>query len=174
MNEFGKLIDAQTLHFERILSGTRDQVWEYLVDYQKRSLWFAGGPTDLVSGGKMELIFRNSQFSKDPEPTPEKYKEYGDGFRSFATILEFEKPELLVIEWEEAIVRFQLVEVSVGQTKLTLTHENLKDDKKYRVGTFAGWHTHLNILVDRMNGNEVRGFWKVHMRLEEEYEKLLD
>jgi hypothetical protein len=39
----------------------------------------------------------------------------------------------------------------------------------FRVG--AGWHTHLEILADRLEGKEPQGFWKVHMPLEEEYEK---
>ena len=173
MNEFGKLINANTLQFERILPGTKDQVWEYLVDDHKRSLWFAGGPTDLVPEGKMELIFNNSQFSEVPDPIPDKYKDYRVGFKSYATIQEVRKPDLLVIAWEEGVIRFELTEFSAGNVKLTLTHERLKEDKEYRIGTLAGWHTHLNILVDRLNDNKVKGFWKVHMELEEAYDKLL-
>ena len=173
MNEFGKLIDAHTLQFERTLPGTKEQVWEYLVDDHKRSLWFAGGPTDLVVNGKMELIFNNSQFSEVTDPTPDKYQDYGDGFTSQATILEIQPPDLLVIEWEEGLIRFELEDLYANRVKLTLTHERLQDAKEYRVGTFAGWHTHLNILEDRLSGHEVKGFWKVHMKLEEEYDKLL-
>ena len=174
MNEFGILINANTLQFERILSGTKEEVWEYLVDDHKRSLWFAGGPADLVPDGKMELIFNNSRLSGISEPVPDKYKEYADGFKSFAIILKVKKPDLLEIKWEEGIVRFELEQLSEGNTKLTLAHEKLKEGKEYKIGTLAGWHTHLNILVDRIAGNEVKGFWAVHMGLEKEYDKLLE
>lgn len=173
MNEFGKLINGNTLEFKRILPGSLEQVWEYIVDDHKRSLWFAGGPTDLAPEGKMDLIFNNSQLSEIPDPTPDKYKDFGDGFKSIATILEVKKPYLLVIDWE-GIVRFELAELSEGKIELTLTHEKLQDGKDYRIGTFAGWHTHLNILVDRFNRNQVKGFWQVHMQLEKEYGKRLD
>ena len=174
MNEFGKLMDGNTLEFKRILNGSLEQVWDYLVDDHKRSLWFAGGPTDLKPNGKMDLIFNNSQFSEIHDPTPDKYKDFGDGFKSTATILEIRKPDLLVIDWEGGIVKFELKALSAGNIELTLTHEKLKDDKEYRIGTLAGWHTHLNILHDRLNGNKVKGFWEVHMRLEEEYRERLD
>ncbi|MEM1406878.1 MAG: SRPBCC family protein [Bacteroidota bacterium] len=174
MNEFGKLIDGNTLQFKRILPGTLEQVWEYLVDDRKRSLWFAGGPTELKPNGKMDLIFNNSQFSDTPDPTPDKYKDVGDGFKSTATILEVKKPVLLVIDWEGGNVKFELSRLSEGNIELTLTHEKLPEDREYRIGTFAGWHTHLNILFDRLNSNKVKGFWTVHMQLEEEYGKRLD
>ena len=174
MNKFGKLINHNTLQFERILPGTKEQVWEYLVDDHKRSLWFAGGPTDLVPKGRMELIFNNSQFSDEPEPVPEKYKKYGDGYKSYATIVEVKAPELLIIQWEEGLVSFELSEHSEGSIKLILTHEKLPQEKDAKIGTLAGWHGHLDILDHRLKGNKVNGYWSTHMKLEEEYEKMLE
>ena len=149
MEKYGKLIDKTTLQFERILPGTPEHIWEYLVDGEKRALWFAGGPTELIPNGKMDLLFKNSKFSKVPDPAPEKYKEYADGFKSSATILEFKEPHRLVIDWEGGLVTFTLEELNEGKVKLTLTHERLQDSNEYRVGTLAGWHTHLDILHDR-------------------------
>lgn len=173
MNNYGKLIDSNTLQFERVLPGSRERVWQYLVDAEKRSLWFAGGPTDLSPNGRMELHFHNSTLSEIPDPTPEKYQEYGDGYQSFATILEVKEPELLKIKWEEGLVTFSLEDLGNGETKLTLTHERLQDTDEYKIGTLAGWHTHLDILSDHFHGAEIKGFWKVHMQLEEEYTGLL-
>ena len=119
MNKYGKLINPTTLQFERMLPGPIDRVWEHLVDDTKRALWFAGGPTDLVPNGKMELVFNNSHFSSVPDPTPEKYKEYGDGYISFATIVEFNEPNLLVINWEDGQVTFELEEQSEGKVKFS-------------------------------------------------------
>lgn len=171
MNKYGKLIKSNTLQFERLLPGTIDQVWELITDAEKRALWFAGGPTDLQPGGKMQLVFKNSQFSP-PDPVPEKYKDYGDGFVSEATVLKCKAPHLFEIEWE-GVVRFEL-ENAGDQVKLTLTHEKLQDSKEVRVGTLSGWHTHLDILNDRLQGKDPKKFWPVHMQLEEDYGQRID
>lgn len=167
MNKYGALIEPTTLQFERLLPGPLERVWEYITDGEKRALWFAGGPTDLTAGGSMKLIFNNSQFSSPPDPTPAKYEAYGDGHVSEATVLKCEPQHLFVIEWE-GVVTFELEEVN-EKVKLTLTHSKLPETKDAIVGTLAGWHTHLNILEDRMQEKAPKGFWKVHMPLEEEY-----
>ncbi len=33
----------------------------------------------------------------------------------------------------------------------------------------AGWHTHVGLLLDHLEGREPRGFWSTHGRLEAEY-----
>lgn len=169
MGKHGELITPTTLQFERIMPGPIHRVWEYLTDEKKRGLWFAAGPTDLNPNGEMKLVFQNSTLSSKPEATPEKYKDFGDGFESIAIVLKLEKPYLLVLEWE-GIVTFKLEELD-DKVKLTLTHENLQQTNDAIVGTLAGWHTHLDILVDLMNEREPKGFWTVHMRLEQEYEE---
>lgn len=171
MTQFGKLINPTTLQFERLLPGPIERVWNYLTDGDKRALWFAGGPTDLKPGGNMQLIFNNSRFSNPPDPTPEKYKDYGDGFVSEAKVLTCEPPTLFVIEWEGEVT-FQLEEVG-EKVKLTLTHAKLQDGREAIVGTLAGWHTHLNILEDRMEEKAPQGFWSVHMPLEDAYSERL-
>lgn len=172
MEKYGKLVAPGTLKFERLLPGPIDRVWEFLTDAEKRGLWFAAGKLEAQQGGEMKLIFNNSTLSNPPDPTPEKYDEFGDGFISHATVITYEQNKKLVISWE-GIVTFELEEVG-DKVKLTLTHEKLKDDKTYKAGVFAGWHTHLDILFDRLSGKDPKGFWKIHMPLEEKYERLLD
>lgn len=172
MTQFGKLINPTTLQFERLLPGPIERVWEYLTDGDKRALWFAGGPTDLQPGGNMQLVFNNSKFSTPPDPTPEKYKDYGDGFISEARVLTCEPPTLFVIEWEGEVTF--LLEEAGDKVKLTLTHAKLQDGKEAIVGTLAGWHTHLNILEDRVTAKAPKGFWSVHMPLEEAYAERID
>lgn len=167
MKNFGELIDPTTLRFERMLPGSMEQAWEYLVDEEKRGLWFAAGDTNLAVGGEMKFVFKNSQFIDPPEQTPEKYKDYGDGFVSVAKVVQCEEPRLLVIEWE-GLVTFELEQMG-KDVKLTLTHEKLQNDKEAKVGTLAGWHTHLGILTDHMSNQTPKGFWGVHMKLEKEY-----
>ncbi|MEP5610640.1 MAG: SRPBCC family protein [Cyclobacteriaceae bacterium] len=172
MSKHGKLIEPNTLQFERLLPGPIERVWEMIVDEEKRSLWFAGGPTDLKPGGVMKLNFNNSQFSP-PDPAPEKFKEFGDGFESQAIIMKCEAPTLLTINWENGIVTFEL-EKQGAEVKFTLTHEKLPAVKEQRVGTLAGWHTHLGVLADRLEGKQPDKFWPTHGRLEKEYNQLID
>lgn len=173
MNSYGELINQNTLQFKRKLPGTMDRVWEYLVDPELRQKWFAGGPVNLKSGGIMELHFDHAKFSDQHDQIPDKYKDMESGSKSEATVLKVEKPHLLVINWEEGIVTFKLEQVAANEVLLTLTHERLQDSMDYRMGVLAGWHTHLDILVDVLYGNQPKGFWSVHMPLEEEYEQQL-
>ncbi len=168
----GKLIAKDTLQFERIFLGTIEQVWEYLIDPKKRGKWFSKGTRGQKVGDEMIFIFSNSKLGTHPEPTPEKYKEFGDGFESKALITKWNKPNLLEIEWE-GVVTFQL-EQQKEKVKLTLTHEKLQDSKEARIGTLAGWHTHLDLLVDYLIGKETKGFWSVQLVREEEYAAKMD
>lgn len=167
MNTYGKLITPTTLQFERFLPGPIERVWEYITDAEKRSKWFCAGSSGLAPGDDIKFIFYNSQLGSPVEETPEKYKDYGDGFESQAIVVKSEKPNLFAIEWE-GLVTFELTEEG-KMVKLTLTHEKLQDSKETRVGTLAGWHTHLDILLDLFNNHESAGFWSTHMALEEEY-----
>ena len=116
----------------------------------------------------MKLVFHNSKLGSGNEPTPEKYQEFGDGFESIATIVDIDVPNRLVINWDNGIVTFKLEQLD-AEVKLTLTHEKLPTDREQKIGTLAGWHTHLNILVDLLNNIDPKGFWSVHMQLEDEY-----
>jgi uncharacterized protein YndB with AHSA1/START domain len=171
MNNYGQLIAPDTLQFERILPGPIERVWEYLTDPEKRRKWFAGGPMELSQNGPIEFHFKHDELSESDDPIPEKYANMKEGTKSDAKVLKLEPPNLLVIEWE-GVVTFELSEQE-EKVKLVLTHEKLAHGKDARVGTLAGWHTHLNILVDHLEGRSTKGFWSVHMPLEGEYAERL-
>ena len=42
-------------------------------------------------------------------------------------------------------------------------------DRAAMVGNAGGWHSHVDILVDRLNGLEPRGFWTYHAKISAEY-----
>ncbi|WP_424960992.1 SRPBCC family protein [Ekhidna sp.] len=172
MDKYGKLIEDHTLQFERLLPGPIERVWEYLTDGEKRALWFAGGPMDTVPGGKVEYQFNHDLLSPEEEVIPEKYKDLEGGMTSMADVLTYNEPHLLVIGWEGGEVTFKLEEQG-DQVKLTLTHSNLKRDRDARIGTFAGWHTHLDILQDRLSKKDPKAFWTAHSKMEEEYEQMI-
>ena len=39
------------------------------------------------------------------------------------------------------------------------------------ISVASGWHTHVGILLDVLNGREPPGFWSTQGRLEAEYRK---
>jgi hypothetical protein len=39
------------------------------------------------------------------------------------------------------------------------------------VSVASGWHTHLGILADQLEGRDPPGFWSTHARLEGDYEQ---
>lgn len=53
---------------------------------------------------------------------------------------------------------------------LVLTHRKLKD-RAMMVSVASGWHSHLAILIDNLNGKEPRPFWTTIIKMEAEYEK---
>ena len=67
MNKFGERLDDTTVRFERLLPGPIERVWEYITDGEKRAKWLAGGKTEQVVDGSIELLFHNNSLS--PLPT---------------------------------------------------------------------------------------------------------
>lgn len=63
MSDYGELIAPDTVQFKRLLPGTIDLVWSYLVDGEKRRLWLAGGDTEVRAGGRVDLHFHNATLS---------------------------------------------------------------------------------------------------------------
>ena len=86
-----------------------------------------------------------------------------------------EPPHVLAHTWDyedtASEVCYELTEVG-EQVRLVITHSRLtgRDEMQSVCG---GWHTHMDILVDVLNGVEPQPFWKVHTALEAEYEERL-
>lgn len=171
-SEYGTVTGPGEVRFERLLPGPIERVWAYLVEPDKRKLWFADGPMDLVPGGKLELVFHNSELSHPTEPTPPKYQKY-EGYRSTGKVTRCEPPRILTFLWDEehgpaSEVTFEL-SASGKSVRLVLTHRKLAT-RGNMVGVSGGWHTHLAILEDLLHGVKPRPFWSNHDRVEAEYE----
>lgn len=172
MTEYGRLTPPDTIRFERRLPGPIDRVWSYLTDSEKRATWLAAGAMDLRPGGDATLVFRHSQVTDHPEPTPSRFKDVAEGGRQGCRVLRAEAPRLLVLSWpgsggSESEVTFELAPAG-AEVLLTLTHRRLatRDDLRMVSG---GWHTHLAILEDELNRRERRAFWSNFERVEAEY-----
>jgi uncharacterized protein YndB with AHSA1/START domain len=174
MSKYGKLIDADTIQFKRLLPCSIEQVWSYLVESDKRAKWLASGNTELKIGGAVELSFRNTELSELPDQPPaEQYKDMPETVSFIGKVTHCSLPSRLSFTWpgegEDSEVTFEL-EQSGDQVLLTVTHTriNKRDDL---LSASAGWHTHLDILVDVVNGQRPQPFWSAHNALELEYEK---
>ena len=156
---------------ERFLPGPIERVWDYLTDSTKRGKWFATGKMDLRVGGSVEFFFNHADLSAEKTP-PEKHKNKACGVRRGGTITAYDPPRLLSFTFGNAgEVTFELTPKG-KDVLLVLTHRKLKD-RAMMVGVSSGWHSHLAILIDVLNGDEPRPFWTTVTKMEAEYEKRL-
>ena len=171
---YATLVAADTVRFERILPGPIERVWAFLTQSDQRARWLAAGEMELRTGGSVELVFHNSELTENDSPPPEKYAQYGTESRMRGRITACEPPRLLAYTWEESSgedseVRFELG-VQGDDVRLVLVHSRLPG-RKQMLSVAGGWHTHLDILADRLDGRTPPGFWTTHTRLEAEYER---
>jgi uncharacterized protein YndB with AHSA1/START domain len=177
MSEYGELIAPDTVQFKRLLPGTVDRVWRYLVEGDKRRKWLAGGDTEECVGGHVDLHFHNNSLSKlTDDPPPEKYKDLPEKMLYTGKVIRCEPKTLLAHTWlgddgENSEVTYELEPLNDG-VLLTLTHRRLFG-REMLTGVCGGWHTHLDILVDVLAQQEPKPFWRTHTALEAEYESRL-
>ena len=174
MNEYGVLTEPNTVKIERLLPGPIERVWSYLTESDKRGKWLSFGDMDLRVGGRVEHVFNNSALTRNDEPPPAKYAQLGGEVRMHGIITAAEPPRLLSYTWAGDFatgseVRFELMPKG-DKVLLVVTHRRLGGHDEL-ISVSAGWHTHLDILADRLSGREPPGFWTTHTRLEAEYER---
>lgn len=173
MAKYGKF-EAGVLEFERLLPGPIERVWEFLTDPELRAKWICGGRTEPRAGGVIRLDFDNTRLSKSPPP--EKYADQGKvAFEG--EVLVYEPPHRLAFTWPESgdevpsQVSITLSEEG-GKVRLVLRHERLGRGD-FLNGAAAGWHAHLDLLADNLEGRQLHDFWTHHTALEAEYEQRL-
>lgn len=169
MNEYGVVTETRTIRMERLLPGPIERVWDYLTDSTKRGKWFATGNTELRVGGRVEFFFNHADLSAEKTP-PEKYKDKAKGISMHGTVTACDPSRLLSFKFGgHGEVTFELTPKG-KDVLLVLTHRDLAD-RKMMVGVSTGWHSHLAILTDVLNGDEPRPFWTTVTKMEAEYEK---
>ena len=175
IDEYGIATEARTVRLERVLPGPIERVWAYLTESEKRGKWFASGPMELRAGGRLEFHFHNSDLTPQGEPTPERYKEC-EGMVSNGRVTRCEPPHVLSFTWgeelgDESEVTFELADRE-GQVLMVLTHRRLRN-RTEMVSVASGWHVHVGVLIDHLNGRELKPFWSTLEKLEAEYDKRL-
>ena len=174
MDDLGVVTEPGTLRLERLLPGPIERVWAYLTESEKRGQWLATGPMDLKAGGGVELHFRHADLSPTKEPIPAQYKQLENGVTLPGRVVRCDPPRLLTFTWahpENSEVTFELTPKG-DKVLLVVTHRRLSD-RGGLISVSGGWHTHLDILVERLNGRTPRPFWSIHEKLAGQYAKRL-
>jgi uncharacterized protein YndB with AHSA1/START domain len=171
-DDLGAFNAAGEVRLVRQLPGPIERVWEYLTNPEKRALWLAGGPLDVRIGGALELRFRHRDLTA--EETPEEYRDMGDSCDFTGRVTRCEPPRLLSYTWGFPVgseVTFELTPQG-GKVQMVLTHRRLGNDPDTNPGVATGWHSHVALLLARLEGAEPPGFWSTFVRLKPEYAKL--
>jgi uncharacterized protein YndB with AHSA1/START domain len=170
----GKILDAHTVRFERLLPGPIERVWAYLTESDKRGQWLAPGETEPRVGGKVEFHFRHADLTPHVEATPEKYKHMEGGASFAGMVTRYEPPRLLAYTWGEGPGDEVTFELTPRGKQVLLVVTDRRRDTKETAGAASGWHTHLGILDDRLNDRTPAPFWATHAKWEAEYAKRME
>ena len=112
-----------------------------------------------------------SEASDGDIPRPEKYKDMPEKMSFAGTVTRCEPPRVLHHTWkfddENSEVCYELTEEG-DKVRLVLTHRRL-ETKDIVLSVSGGWHTHLNVLVDVLNGETPRPFYRMQLQYESEY-----
>ncbi|MCC8364383.1 SRPBCC family protein [Lysobacter sp. A6] len=174
--DYAQPLSADTVRIERTLPGPIERVWAYLVDPALRALWLATGDIEPRVGGRVEHVWHNNALTDNDDPAPQKYAHIAEEARMQGRVTVFDPPRTLAYTWgeveaESSEVRYELT-AQGDDVRLVLTHRRLAS-RVVMLSVAAGWHTHLDILVARLEGSTPEGFWRRHTRLESEYDKRL-
>lgn len=176
MSAHGVVTAPGTIQFQRTLPGPIERVWAFLTEPEQRARWLAGGPMEPNVGGAVALHFRHVDLSPTREPVPERYRQYEAGGIITGHVTRWEPYRVLAYTWEEGAERHTEVTFELTATgddvHLVLTHRLLEAGPEM-LSVASGWHTHLDVLIDRLEGRDPSPFWSTHSRLESVYERVL-
>lgn len=180
-DSYGQVLESGAIRFERLLPGPIERVWEYITVSEKRATWLAAGEMELHVGGAVTLEFRNGELAPKGEAVPEQFRPYTGPITHHGHITQLEPPFLLTMTWNEkdegsaggcsgssSEVTFELTPRG-KDVLLTLTHRRLAT-RGDMLGVSSGWHTHVAVLIDRLNDRAPKEFWGSMDRLERVYD----
>jgi|HubBroStandDraft_3_1064219.scaffolds.fasta_scaffold00157_10 uncharacterized protein YndB with AHSA1/START domain len=173
-DDYGVASGPGELRLERVLPGPIERVWAYLTDSEKRGKWLAPGEMELRAGGPVELRFHHADLSCEKTP-PAGFQQFECGVTLEGRVTRCEPPRLLSYSWgggpDASEVTFELTPRG-GEVLLVLTHRRLRD-RTEMVSVASGWHSHLGLLADQLEGREPRPFWSTITRTRAEYDRRL-
>lgn len=171
MSAYGVVLESGAVRFERLLPGPIERVWSYLTEAEKRATWFCGGETEPRAGGRISLFFKHSQIT-DERPPESARKMNDEGAMMQGTVTEWDPPHRFAFNWVGMGDPDSDVEIELSQAgdkvKLVLTHRRLATKERMAMVS-SGWHLHIDLLEDQLNGAKPRAFWSRHEELQAEY-----
>ncbi|BET65880.1 SRPBCC family protein [Opitutales bacterium ASA1] len=158
------------LRLVRLLPGPIERVWSWVVDPAKRVRWLAGGIFEAEPGGRIVFEMHHAKLAPGETP-PDKWKHVHDPGVSFeGRVIRCEPPHLLVHTFggEDSEVTFEL-SAQDDKVLLVLTHRARGDDLPELCDFASGWHLHVRILLEQLEGTPRAPFWEAQARLHTEY-----
>lgn len=175
-DDHGQFTAPNEVRLVRLLPGPIERIWEYLVDDEKRSRWFAGGSLEQRKGGRVRLVFNSKTLAPD-EPYPAGMSNSNCSKVTECTVTRFEPPRVLGYTFgstAESEVIFELFPYG-DQVQLVLTHRSYGEEDIDDITNFAaGWHTCVAQLVALTEGSPRPPFWSTNERMRREYAELLE
>ena len=170
LDAYGALTEPATLTIQRLLPGPIERVWQHLTDAGLRRQWLAGGgDVQPRPGTSFELVWRNDELTDPPGKHPDGF---GDEHRLQSRVTECDPPRRLAFTWDgDSDVAIDL-EPRGDKVLLTLVHRHLGNRNRVLMHG-AGWHAHLDLLVDRISGRRPEPFWDSWIALKADYDARL-
>lgn len=178
MDNFGTLVNLQTVVFERLLPGPIERVFAFLTDEDKRKLWFTTGVMPTRVGERFGMHWQHANYSPNKSAPPDSMKDMdAKGHSDTFVLLAYEPPHRLAYTFGEGKfgpdkateVEFRL-KPEGDQVRLTLTHTKVPD-RGYALGVSRGWHSHLDVLEYQLKGETPPAFWDIWRKYDGAYEK---
>ncbi|MEO5807515.1 SRPBCC family protein [Devosia sp.] len=162
---YAVITEPATLTMKRLLPGPIERVWTYLSDSDFRRQWLAAGDMQTKAGAPFTLTWRNDELTNPPGDRPEAFA----GEHSMdSKITQCREPYLLGFTWgNTGEISIQL-EPRGDDVLLTLVHKRLPGHPD-RINIAAGWHAHLDLLVNRVSGQTPGPFWDGFLALRAQY-----
>jgi len=173
MTSNAEQIGRDAIRITRRLPGPIERVWSHLVESDLRAKWICAGDVEQKVGGRVEMRFDHDNLSPKPDDAPpEKYEDMPEKPTFAGTVTKCEPPHLLAHTWagpdEDSEVEFTLAEDG-DEVVLTITHTKIPS-RFHRVGASAGWHVHLDILGEVLEGTTPAPFWRRYTPIENDYD----
>jgi uncharacterized protein YndB with AHSA1/START domain len=170
------VVGSGAVRFDRLLPGPVERVWAYLTESDKRARWLAAGTIEPRVGTSFEFRFDHAGLSPEIVPTPERFRRYDGGLVTRHEVTRFEPPHVLGLTWGGGSEGPSEVVIELSQegdrVRLVLIHRRLGGPGAM-ANVAGGWHTHLAILADRLEGRTPPSFWRLFEGVEETYAQRL-
>jgi len=141
--DFGKLINEHTIRFERLMSGSKAEVWKHFTESNLLAEWLAEGKIETQFGGDVALNFPAGRNPSGVE---------GSG-RVTGLVSRAEEGKSLCLSWNDeandvtSLLSIDFIEEG-DKTKVILTHSRLPQDRIHHF--MACWHTFLDTLSAKL------------------------